>query len=125
MASEVQNQQVEVPEEQWFDVTGVIHSWDKAKPGDMVQGEYVGSDERPALNGSGTQTLYTLRTANGIVSFFGTTVLNSIMSARVRTGEIVRVTYVGDKPNTDPKRSPIKLFKVQTRKANTVEEVPF
>jgi len=57
---------------------------------------------------------YTLATEEGDIVVFGTTILDSKMAHQsIKIGAKVYITYQGEKPNTNPKLSDIKLWKVE------------
>jgi len=55
--------------------------------------------------------VYGIETSDGLLTVFGTVVLDSLMSG-VKLGQMVRIAFTGERDNKNPAYSPIKQFDV-------------
>lgn len=85
------------------------------KFGDQVEGYYMGSF--PYEGDYGPTKKHIFSGNAGAVVVFGQKHLIDLLPT-VKPGTMVRVTYVDDKPT---KRQPMKLFKIEQDKKNTIE----
>jgi len=84
--------------------------WEPAAQGETLEGKYIDLEEDV---GQYKSKLYTIRTSEGEVKAWGSTVLDELMR-KVDLGNEVRITYNGKQPSKSG-RNPWKDFKVEYR----------
>lgn len=92
-------------------------SWFKfEKPGDKIQGTYIGRREEVSSLGQ-EQVVYTLLTPEGAVNVARP--IKDVRTARVMDGagygQIVRFAFLSEKPHTKKGYNPIKIIEAVTR----------
>lgn len=86
--------------------------WKPEETGQTLEGVLLHKEERTADAGA---RYYLSVNVNGKITncmVWGTTVLDDRMQF-VKIGDQVRITYKGEQPATDPKKNPLKIFKVE------------
>ncbi|MFA0834583.1 MAG: hypothetical protein ACC609_11315 [Methanobacterium formicicum] len=84
--------------------------WEPAAIGETIQGKYIDLEEDV---GQFKSNLYTIRTTEGEVKIWGSTVLDELMR-KVNLNNEVRITFNGKQPSKSGK-NPWKDFKVEYR----------
>jgi len=82
--------------------------WSPANKGDNIEGTLLATRKSDMYEGN---FIYELETKTGIVSIFGTTVLNSRMQ-RTKAGDKLKIVYEGEELPKIKGHKPTKLFKV-------------
>ena len=82
--------------------------WKPEKDGDFVEGVLKAARKSDMFEGN---FVYDLETKNGLVSIFGTAVLNSRMQ-QTKVGDKLKIQYVGTDLPKIKGHNPTKLFKV-------------
>ncbi len=83
--------------------------------GDKIEGHYLGDD---TINIAGKEVIrHTFKTAKATISTLGSYQLNEVME-KVTPGQLVRVTYTGDKALKAGKS--MKTFKLEVDNTNTI-----
>lgn len=90
--------------------------WEPKKPGEVLKGKFC---KKEAWDFRGKKnSLYSIKSEDhpiadedGIVVFFGTSVLNDVLG-KIVPGYDVEILFKGKKPSPDPKRQPKMLFDV-------------
>jgi hypothetical protein len=91
--------------------------WEPKTVGERLVGKYC-KNEPSEFRGKKNR-IYTIKTEDhpirdqdGLVVFYGTTVLNDLLG-KIKPGYDVDIVYLGEKSNLDPKKKPMKLFDVE------------
>jgi hypothetical protein len=85
--------------------------WEPEVIGETIQGIYIEKEEDV---GQYSSTLYTIKTKEGEMKFWGSTVLDNLMS-KVPLGHEIRISYQGKQPSKKGK-NPWKDYKILHRK---------
>lgn len=100
-----------------IDIPETSNLWEPKKVGECLKGKYCNRERQDYLNN--INYLYEVKDEknpisddNGIVAFFGTSVLNDKLG-KIKPGYDVLITYKGQKPSPNPQRKPKKLFDVE------------
>jgi hypothetical protein len=88
-----------------------VNMWDPSAAGESIQGIYIDKEEDV---GQYKSNMYTLKTSDGEVKFWGSTVLDNLME-KVPFSSEVRVTFQGTQPSKSG-RNPWKDYRVEYRK---------
>ena len=99
-------------------------AWNKSNPDgtyslkadDSLEGIYKGKEENIGDNNS---TIYNIKTAEGMMSVWDTTVL-AVRMKNIEIGEEVRILYLGKVANKTKGRKPYHNFEVFHRKAEYI-----
>lgn len=81
------------------------------KIGDSITGTYVRHQSNVGRNNA---QMYTLRTTDGDLGVWGSTVLDGRME-QTSIGDIVRITYLGESEKPGAYGKPFKLWKVESK----------
>lgn len=100
---------IEVNKEE--DVDEKVKMWEPELVGDFLQGFYIDKEEGV---GQFKSNLYTLKTSDGEVKFWGSTVLDDLL-VKVPLSCEVKIIYQGKKPSKNGKKF-WKDFKVMYKK---------
>jgi hypothetical protein len=87
------------------------NKWEPEVIGETIQGIYIEKEEDV---GQYSSTLYTIKTKEGEMKFWGSTVLDNLMS-KVPLGHEIRISYQGKQPSKRGK-NPWKDYKILHRK---------
>lgn len=88
--------------------------------GDSLSGVYE-RNRKYTSQMAGEQTLYDIRTPDGLFTITGNWDLNEKMK-KLRSGSFIRVTYVDDKPMAREGFSPMRIYRVEVSRSSVTPE---